>query len=117
LGCRNERAKLGFRQIGSTQAKFLCLGLEQFDKPVCDCVYNTDHRERHATLARAAIRRVDHSGHGALQDRVLHHQRVILRLAQRLDSLTRCGSCLVDVKTNGGGADKSDALDMAIAEE
>ena len=101
--------------VSGAEIDLLCQAHYGFHQLVGDGVLDDHHGQRHAAFAGASAEGVDDALRGALDDRVAHHQRVVLGLGERLHALAMAGSGRVDVQADAGGADKGHALDAPDA--
>lgn len=73
--------------------------------------------DRHAALARGAVRGGDGGVSGAVEFGVGHDDHVVLRAAECLNPLALARCSLVDVLGDGGGADEGDGRDVVVVED
>jgi len=108
----NHRPQFRRLVVGAAHLPQLGVLDQVADELVRTGLLHNKHRQRHAAHPRAAEGRVDDPDRGALQRRIAHDQRVVLRLAEALDPLAVRRRGGIDVKADRGGADIRNPLDI-----
>ena len=90
---------------------------DRVDEPVGDVADRDDDRDRHAPLARRAVRGRDRGVGGDVDVGVGQHDHVVLRAAERLHALAVRGAGHVDVARDRGRADEADRRDVGVLEQ